>query len=367
MPLVSLLCLALMPLFLTACPKTEVLSVGAVLPITGAASSIGVQQQNGIGLAAQTFNGAKSLVAVNVWYRDSASDPAMGVSAFEDLVEDGVSACVSSLSGVSQACAPVAEKYEVPMLAVGASLPNLTDNRLWTFRNHPTSVDESEAMAGFLASSLMNLKSIAVFYLDDVFGRGARDAFRGAFETSGGEVVWEGLYSERADYFSGLISSATKAKPDGVYVTGYVEATLKLIEQIRDAGMDQPLAANMAMATPHFIEQAGTAYDGVFFTVTPFTFEKNTPGTAAFDFAERYRATYNAEPDAYAAMAYDALGMILDADSFFSVTRERVRDHLASLSTYDGVLGSLSMNADHSVGIVLNIAQFVEGELEFIE
>ena len=233
----------------------------------------------------------------------------------------------------------------------------------WVFRNHPTSTDEARAMAGFwTAGTAGNIARAAVFYIDDVFGAGARDAFRDAFEDDGGQVVWEGSYEESGNDFPAAIAAATAAGPDALYVIGFVDATAGLIARIRDDGLALPLGANMTMGTPYFLELLGDAAEGMYLTITPFELEKDLAGTDAFDFAEEYRARYDAEPDAYAAMTYDAVGM-LAACARPDARRDALRQRLAALTAYNGVLGALSMDPERNVVLPLRVAVVENGAL----
>ena len=81
--------------------------------------------------------------------------------------------------------------------------------------------------------------------------------------------------------------------------------------------------------------------EGAFFP-TPFNAKDTRPEVLAFVAA--YRAKYNGEePNAYAALAYDATKLIAQAIDKVGTDRVKIRDYLANLDEpYKGVTGAVS-------------------------
>ena len=92
--------------------------------------------------------------------------------------------------------------------------------------------------------------------------------------------------------------------------------------------MTQPIAAVGSIYSPKFLELGGAAVNGVY---TESNFFPGDKRPAVQDFVQRYRAKYNADPDTFAARAYDA--MILSAELLrrYGVTRQAVHDGLSQI------------------------------------
>ena len=100
--------------------------------------------------------------------------------------------------------------------------------------------------------------------------------------------------------------------------------------------------------SPDFLEIAGSSAEGTYLT-TPFTF--GAGGERALQVAEAFKAEYEGtSPDTWAALSYDAVGMIAEAiektyskDASLADNRKAIRDYLASLDTpeegYEGITG----------------------------
>jgi ABC-type branched-subunit amino acid transport system substrate-binding protein len=180
---------------LTGCPwfQPPVVTVGAILPITGSAVEIGTQEKNAIELALTDLNDAKCLfrgLQFEVAYQDCESAEGQALSDFQALMdtEPDMLACLSSLSRISSLVVPEANTLGVPVLAVATSMPGITDNRPWAFRMHSTSAQEAQAMAQYWLDE-SNVRKVAFFYIDDAMGHGAHDTFVATFTAGGGEVV----------------------------------------------------------------------------------------------------------------------------------------------------------------------------------
>ena len=96
-------------------------------------------------------------------------------------------------------------------------------------------------------------------------------------------------------------------------------------------------------------QSRGSAAEGVYLT-TPFTF--GAAGEEAQQMAANFEALHSVAPDTWAALTYDAVGMIeealaktYNAEASIADNRKAIRDHLASLDTpEEGYKGSYRVN-----------------------
>jgi branched-chain amino acid transport system substrate-binding protein len=81
---------------------------------------------------------------------------------------------------------------------------------------------------------------------------------------------------------------------------------------------------------------------------TPWFADRNDPKVKAF--VARYEKAYGKKPDQFAAQAYDALYILAEAlKKAGKADREKLRDALAGIRNFDGVLGKFSFDADRDV------------------
>jgi branched-chain amino acid transport system substrate-binding protein len=94
----------------------------------------------------------------------------------------------------------------------------------------------------------------------------------------------------------------------------------------------------------------------------------DNPDPVVQNFVKAYRAKFEREPDAIAALAYDAVKVLADAITRSNSTDgPKLRDALAR-GDVPGVTGRLKINAERNVDkpAVIQEVTFVNGEVKFV-
>jgi branched-chain amino acid transport system substrate-binding protein len=128
---------------------------------------------------------------------------------------------------------------------------------------------------------------------------------------------------------------------------------------MRAAGMKQPVFGSSRAAYAETVAIAGDAADG-FVAVSPVDLSRSDPPW--MEFRRRYRTRYNADPDAYAAYAYDGMNLVIAAVEKGGLNRGKVMDVFREYvnKTYDGVAGTARFDATLNNIAPLGLAR-VEG------
>lgn len=346
---IALLGVILFPRLFPGITDEESITLGAVLPLSGPSAHIGLWQQRGMDLAVDELNadggiGGRSL---RIRYEDSESVPKNGVTALQNLLAlSSPPAVFLSLSSVASATLPIIEDRGLVSLLLAVSLPDITTRGAWTYRFNLGSDDEAEAMATYLADHTPFSK-IAVAYLNDEFGVGAHRVFQNMASSRDLTVVATEPYDKDATDFRTLVTKLAQTDPDAIYVIGYLRASVLLVKQIRELGIEAQVLGNMALSVPSFLDLGGAALDGAIFTVTDFTVDSDNAQTRAF--VSKYRQRYDEAPTFFSAFAYDALTLVAKA------MRERgisPRDIRAGLNDIEGALaamGTITINSKRDV------------------
>ncbi|MHB8061297.1 MAG: ABC transporter substrate-binding protein, partial [Ruminiclostridium sp.] len=69
----------------------------------------------------------------------------------------------------------------------------------------------------------------------------------------------------------------------------------------------------------------------------------------ANEFLKIYKTAYNKEPDTYAAYAFDATSVIIEAIKQKGADRESIRNYLSTLQNFKGVTGTISFDKNGDV------------------
>ncbi|MEI7960809.1 MAG: penicillin-binding protein activator [archaeon] len=352
-------------LFSISSKNNKEVKIGALLPLSGAGAWIGEAQKEGIILAEEEINSknSESAVKLDIIFEDSASNAQQGVSGFTKLTSvDDVQAVFSSLSSVSNAILPIAMQTNTPILLQAVSLPNITQRSLLAFRFFVDSDAESKKAAKFMLNQ--GIKRVAILYLNDEFGVGAKDSFEKSFEI-GGKVIFEDAYLGTDSDFRTKIAQINELKPDAIFVIGYTSVVPKIVVQLKENDSKAKIFLNMAMAAPPFLKAAGNAIEGAYFINNYF--DVNSTDAKIQLFVKNYRIRFNKDPNFFSAFAYDATNALEGAIKKNGSTKEQILTGLENIKIIDGVMGSTKVLPNHGAEYPLRIMQMQNWVLVSVE
>lgn len=324
----------------------DTVKVGVLLPMSGATAYYGEVQYNGIEFCADYINengGVLGGKKVELVLQDSASDPETGVSAFEYLVEQGVSAVIGPYnSTVAAATAPLAIQYGVPYVITNATAENFmgTANK-YVYRTNVGSTD-GDSMWAIVLDYLATVRpdnptdKIAVVYDEGDWGSAAVVSWRNNEETFGYEVVVDEAVSESTTDMSVLVNKIKSSEADLVILATFSAATNLLVKQMADYQCDaKVIGLGGGVGDIEFISNAGAAAESVLYCapwVPSYGGAVEEAQTLAGQFKEKYGYEMTMEP------CWGWLGMatIINAiEGAGSSDREAVADALYSMDVDD--------------------------------
>jgi branched-chain amino acid transport system substrate-binding protein len=329
----------------------ERVRLGAFMALTGDTAQYGISALNGLRMAVEEANAAGGVGGrrVELIVQDTRSDAAETEVVVRRLAQESrVHALVGEVvSSRSLAAARVAQAEGVPMLTPSATSPEVTAVGDYVFRSCYTDTFQGAAIAHFAMSNLSALRAATLVDRDQRYSVELARIIREDFERHGGRVVAEQDYHEGAADFSIQLAEVGATKPDVVFIPGYYLEAGLLARQARDVGIDVPLVGGDGWDSPRLYEIGGDALTGDFFS-THFSAEDTDPQVQRF-VADYRRLFNNTTPDSFAATAYDAARIMLDAVSrAAALERRSIRDALAATRDFPGVTGSVTFNAERN-------------------
>ncbi len=125
-------------------------------------------------------------------------------------------------------------------------------------------------------------------------------------------------------------------------------------------GLMQPMSAalleQLVLSKPVF-EREGLI------VATPWFGDKPDPKVKAF--VQKYEKTFGKKPDQFAAQAYDALYIMAEAlKKAGKADRDKLRDALAGIRNFNGVLGKFSFDAERDVVMEPNVLVIKGGKFQ---
>jgi branched-chain amino acid transport system substrate-binding protein len=237
-------------------------------------------------------------------------DNGMSTASAERLIADGISGLIGAdCSGVTGAVLQnVAIANGMVMISPSATSPGLTtmeDNGLF-FRTSPSDAREGQVMAEILVER--GIKSIALTYTNNDYGKGLADAIESSFKAVGGEVTIVAAHEDgKADY-SAEVGALASAGGDLLVVAGYLDqGGAGIIKSALDAGAWEQFGLPGGMIGESLPQNIGPDLDGSFGQIAGS--EGNGIDSLVAMAGDAFDATSPYTPESYDAAALFLLAM----------------------------------------------------------
>ncbi|MBP7248737.1 MAG: ABC transporter substrate-binding protein [Negativicutes bacterium] len=349
------------------------IKIGANFELTGAVAVYGQSGFNGVELAVEEINAAggvngKKLELVKYDTKSEVSEATNGATKL--ITENKVKALIGpATSGAGVAAQQIATDNKIPMISPSGTAENVTvDNkgmvRKYIFRT--PFIDSFQGIAmGKFASTSLKAKTAAI-YLDNSsdYAKGFAKYFEEEFVKSGGTVVTKEAYLQKHTDFKSTITKMKASNPDVIYVPGYYQEVSMIIKQARELGMNQPMLGGDGWDSPKLAEVAGAAALENTYMSNHYASGDSDPKVKAFE--EKYQKKYGAKPEAFAALGYDSVYILVDAIKRAGGTDgDKVAEALAKAKDLDLVTGKFSFDEKHNPIKTAVIVAFKKGEKFF--
>ena len=336
----------------------KVVKIGVYEPSSGANGAGGKKEVLGIEYAnsiAPTVDVAGVEYKVELAIVDNQSENDKGVSAAQQLVEQGVSIALGSYgSGVSMAAAPIFEDAKIPAIGCSCTNPGVTLGNDYYFRVCYLDPFQGSVLAN-LARDEFDAQVAYVFTeLGDDYSVGLGEYFTQEFERLGGTVVADQNPAGNTD-MSGFVTAAKNANADVIFAPSSTTVASLLIDQAASAGI--PLIAGDTWDDAVILQAATKSGAEVYFS----TFYDEGASDLAAEFMSGFKGWLNANSDklannggtdtvsAVSALGYDAYMVALKAiEAAGSIDGESIRNALGGV-TYVGVTGDVVFDSEGDV------------------
>lgn len=324
-------------------PDVSAIRLGAILPLSGPNARYGKWVQEGLELCVAESNAEGGIAGrkLQIIYEDDQAQPRHAASAMMRLVDTARVPLVygSWASSCVLAQAPIAERSKTIIIAQAIS-PKIRDAGEYVFRSLP---DANHSLAKLVPFAIRRgAIRAAVLYVNNDYGVDQDRVFQQEFTRLGGTVVLSEGYAVGEVDFRTALAKLKKQRPDTVFLPGYSEVGI-ILKQARELGIKAQFYSSDPFENEDVLETAGAAADGVFY---PFFYNSRTNDKRPRAFEEAYRHRYGHEPEGTAALAYNAMTLVVDALRRVGPDATRLKDWLLQVKDYPGPLGAFSID-DH--------------------
>ncbi len=362
------LALAVLAIGLTACGGQTTVRIGYIGPLTGDAASYGADSLNAVRMHVDEINAAGGIDGkqIELIAEDARCNGSDAASAVQKLVNvDKVIGIIGGqCSSETLAAAPIVEAAKILMISPVSSSPDITKAGDFIFRVYPSDAYKGKVLAGILAKQ--GLKKVAMISENTDFCQGIRSTVT-ANLGDGSSLVFDETVDPGTKDFRTLASRLKDLDFDALVVNGQSDAVAaEITKQARDIGVKQPFFGTDTADSATLAVLAKDAVEGMTFINTSSMLGDNGEGS----FGDRFRKQFG-EPKSnlsFATLAYDALGVMVEAVSKVGTDGPLLRDYLYGLQGYEGAAGTLSFDSDGDViGVGYAVKQFKDGKIVEID
>ncbi|MHC4390883.1 MAG: ABC transporter substrate-binding protein [Planctomycetota bacterium] len=325
----------------------EKVRIAVVGPMSGSAAAFGEMIRKAAELKVEEINSAGGIDGkmVELVIEDDRGDTGEAGNVSRKLAADK---SISIVIGHFNSTCSNASKEEYNRKGVVQFSPGSTNVKVcagspWTFRNLYRDDYQGTFLAEY-AQKILGLKRVGVLFDNDDYGKGLMEAFVKKAKDINLVVVDPIPYvRERTQDFKPLVGDLKEKGIDGIFVSGlYNEAALITKAARQDLNLNVPVLAGDGVFSQKFIGIAGQSAEGAIVT-TPFLFEAASGDQLAKTFHDSFLKKYEKEPDTWAALTYDAVGMAAQGIKAVGPDRKKVKEWMASITgpdtAYVGVTG----------------------------
>ena len=290
----------------------EEVKLGLLIGFTGPIESLAPAMAAASELAAKEVSDSGKLLdgsTITMVRADSTcTDAAVAQAAGEKLVTgDGVKGIVGAdCSGVTGAVlSNVAVPNGIVMVSPSATSPALStaeDNGLF-FRTAPSDAREGEVAADIMIER--GIKTAALTYTNNDYGKGLAEAIAASFTAKGGVITIQAAHEDgKADY-SAEVGALAAAGGDILIVAGYLDqGGAGIIQAALDTGAFSTFQLPGGMIGTSMDERFGPALNGSFGQIA------GSDSAGAATFQEMAKAAGFDGVSAYSPESYDATALI---------------------------------------------------------
>ncbi len=358
------LCIVFVGLIVSSCgkkpaqPGGEPYIIGGVFSISGSNSPLGEPEKNSMNMFVDKVNkegGIDGHPLTAVIY-DDEGDATKCLNMVKKLIEkDNVLAIVGpSLSGNTLAVMPVVEEKQIPLISCAASIKITSPVNKWVFKTPQTDVQAVERIYEYLAKK--GIKKIAIMTVSNGYGDSGKEQLKAQAPGAGMTIVAEESFGEKDEDMTAQLTKIKGSGAEAIVCWGTNPGPAIVAKNIVQLGITIPLIQSHGVASPKYIEYAGTSANGNVLPTGKILVLDQLPATdpqrpVLADYKKLYEDTFKSPVSGFGGYAWDAMGIIAGALKESGGDRAKLRDAIEKTTGFIGVSGIFTMTPEDHNGL----------------
>jgi branched-chain amino acid transport system substrate-binding protein len=338
--------------------------VGAVFSVTGRASFLGDPEKKTVEMLAEKINAAGGINGKKlevVIYDDEGDATKCNLAVKKLITRDKVCAVIGpSLSGLSLAVIPVAEKDETPLVSCAASYKIVHDEKTgkpykWVFKTPQSDSMAVEAIYTHLKKR--GISKIAIMSVTTGYGASGREELIRLAPEFNMNIIADEKYGPKDTDMTAQLTKIKGLAPGAIVNWSIGPTQVTMTRNWKDLGMTGiPLYQSHGFGSRKNIELAAGAAEGVLCPLGACNIAELLPAdhpqkSVTMDYLKSYMAKYNEPLSSFGGHAWDALELVVDALSAVGDNKAKIRDYLENKKGFVGQHGIFNFSPDDHNGL----------------
>lgn len=279
------------------------------------------------------------------------------------VYDDKVWGMLGSISGDSTHIAlRVSLRAELPMVNSAATDPTIPETIIpWIL----TTIQDDRVQSYTLARRIytdLGLKRIALLRVNERYGRFGVVKFKDASRRLGHPLIIEQKFMPGDMDFTRQLRVIDDSRVDGIVLWADAAPAGMILKQMREMGLKQPVFGSARVVGDDLFRIAGAAVEGL---EVVYPYDPNRDDPSWLGFQKRFAAKYSAKVDAFSALGFDTMNILLDAICRAGLNRGLIRDALYSLERYKGVTGEMVFDPNAKNIAPLYLGKVKDGKITY--
>ncbi|KAA0595621.1 branched-chain amino acid transport system substrate-binding protein [Azospirillum lipoferum] len=349
-------------------PAADPVKVGAVLSLTGSASSLGDPELKTLEMMVDQTNRAGGLLGrlVELVHYDDGSEPGKANVLAKRLIEDDkVDMLIGgTTTGASMAMYPLIERAQIPFISLAGALVIVEPVKRWMFK--PAHHDRMVGQRVMLDMKARGYTSIAMLSDTSGFGQSARKEMLNVAQKVGITVAVDETFNPKdTDVTTQLAKIKNTPGVQALFVVTFGQGAVVVTKNIAQLGIELPHYETSGVATREYIRLAGPAAEGVRLPAPVLMVAADLPDSdpqkkLSVDYVREYESRYQTDVSSFGAYARDAWHIWVNAvTQARSVDKAKVRDFIENTTGLPGTSGMINMSPQDHLGLDISALKIV--------
>lgn len=320
--------------------------VGAFVSVSGPNAPLGTPERDTLLMMEEkiNFGGGINGHPLKLIIEDDGSDNTNAVKAAKKLIEqDKVCAIIgSSGTGPTMAVAPITEAAAVPHVSMAAGIAITNPVKKWIFRTPQTDVMAIGRILDYLVKK--KISRVAMIYDSNAYGVSGRDQLRILAAKVKITIVAEEAFATKDTDMTVQLTKIRGTKAQAIICWGTNPAPAQVAKNVKQLGITLPLYMSHGIANQAFLDQAGSAANGIILPAGRLIVASELPDSdpqkqLLTTYAREFKAKYQRPADTFGGHAWDAINIIVQALKIVGDDRAKLRDQIEKTSKFAGIGG----------------------------